>query len=217
MQGICRTYKLGEQELHVLKNVDFSVEKGEFVAILGPSGSGKTTLMNIIGCMDRANKGRYILAGKDVGAQNDNGLTKLRNENIGFVFQRYHLIPQYTVLQNIIMPLLIRGVSRRKAEEMAMETIRMLGMEDRLRHKPNELSGGQQQRVAISRALVGHPSLILADEPTGALDTSTGADVLELFEKLNSNGHTIIMITHNLDVAKSAKRIVKIVDGELYI
>ena len=216
MRNIARVYNLGGQELRVLKGIDFSVQDGEFVAILGPSGSGKSTLMNIIGCMDKADEGEYFIAGNAVHKMNERQLTQVRNSRIGFVFQKYHLIPQYTVLQNIIMPLLVRGMSRKKAEQYAMEKIELLGLQDRLSHKPGELSGGQQQRVAIARALVGHPSLLLADEPTGALDTATGRDVLELFTKLNEAGHTIIMITHDLTVAAHARRIVKIIDGELF-
>ena len=217
MKNICKTYELAGQTLKVLKDVDFYVNRGEFVAVLGPSGSGKSTLMNIIGCMDRCTSGEYYLGDNEVHTMNDRALTKLRNEQIGFVFQKYHLIPQYNVMQNIIMPLVIRGISRQKAKKIAMETINMLGMEDRLYHKPNELSGGQQQRVAIARALVGHPSILLADEPTGALDSTTSAEVLGLFSALHQKGHTIIMITHDMDVAAYAKRVVRIVDGEMHL
>ena len=216
MNKICRTYKMGGDELRVLKDVDFSVQQGEFVAVLGPSGSGKSTLMNIIGCMDKATSGEYELDGNAVHRMNDYRMTKIRNDKIGFVFQKYHLISQYSVLQNIIMPLVIRGMSHKKARERAMETIKLLGLEERLKHKPSELSGGQQQRVAIARAVVGQSGLLLADEPTGALDSATGREVLELFCRLNSElGHTIIMITHDLQVASNAGRIVRIDDGEL--
>jgi len=217
MHNICRSYQLGQnQELQVLKSVCFTVEEGEFVAVLGPSGSGKSTLMNIIGCMDNATSGEYHLAGNPVHKMSDRQLTVMRNQKIGFIFQKYHLIPQYSVLQNIIMPLVIRGMSRKKAMAASMDTIAMLGMQDRLHHKPNELSGGQQQRVAIARALVGKPSLLLADEPTGALDSGTGRDVLGLFGELHAKGHTILMITHDLEVASHARRIVRIVDGEMF-
>ncbi|WRS26222.1 ABC transporter ATP-binding protein [Oscillospiraceae bacterium MB08-C2-2] len=217
MEGICKGYQMGAQALQVLKNIDFHVQEGEFVAVLGPSGSGKSTLMNIIGCMDTADTGEYFISGSAVHAMSQAELANLRNAKIGFIFQKYHLIPQYSVLQNIIMPLLIRGIPRRQAQQDAMETIEMLGMQERLAHKPSELSGGQQQRVAVARALVGHPRLLLADEPTGALDSTTGQDVLGLFKKLNQAGHTIIMITHDLTVAAHAQRIVKIIDGELFI
>ena len=184
--------------------------------MLGPSGSGKSTLMNIIGCMDKASAGEYYLSGKAVHKMNDRAMTSIRNSQIGFIFQKYHLISQYDVLQNIIMPLVIRGMSHRKAKELAMEPIEMLGLTERLRHKPSELSGGQQQRVAIARALVGNPGILLADEPTGALDSVTSKEVLKLFVRLNELGHTIIMITHDLQVASSGKRIVRIEDGELF-
>lgn len=215
MKQINKGYLLGTEKVPVLKNVDFQVEKGEFVAILGPSGSGKTTLMNIIGCMDVADSGEYYLDGQPVHSMAEKELGVIRNREIGFIFQNYQLIPTYNVLQNIIMPLVIRGMGHREAEEKCMETIRLLGIDHRLEHRPSELSGGQKQRVSIARALVGEPALLLADEPTGALDRSSGKDVLKLFGQLNEMGHTIVMITHDLSVAKSAKRIVSIVDGEL--
>jgi len=215
-KNINKTYTMGDETLHVLKNVCLTVEKGEYLAILGPSGSGKTTLMNILGCMDVPDDGEYLLDGHLIHAMNEDALTRIRNVEIGFVFQKYHLIPTYSVMQNIVMPLLMRGESLSVARAQCMETIEMLGLSDRLRHKPNELSGGQQQRVAIARALVGRPSVLLADEPTGALDSGSGRDVLKLFGQLHDMGNTIIMITHNLEVAKAAHRIVKIVDGELF-
>lgn len=216
MEKINKSYKMGTQSLHVLKDIEFTVEKGEYVAILGPSGSGKSTLMNIIGCMDLADSGSYVLDNMMIREMEDNDLTRVRNQEIGFIFQKYHLIPTYSVLQNIVMPLLARGKSLSEAEEECQETIHLLGLSDRLRHRPSELSGGQQQRVAIARALVGTPRILLADEPTGALDLNTGIEVLNLFDKLNEMGNTIIMITHDMTVAKHAKRIVKIVDGELF-
>ncbi len=215
MHGINKYYQMGEEKLHVLKNISLTVAKGDFVAILGPSGSGKSTLMNVIGCMDVPESGEYLLDGVSFPQCSDARLTAIRNEKIGFVFQKYQLIPKYSVLQNICMPILIRGASRREAEEQCMETIGLLGLNDRLRHKPNELSGGQQQRVAIARALVGHPSILLADEPTGALDSTTGKEVLQLFLKLNQMGNTIIMITHDEKVASYAHRTLHIIDGEL--
>ncbi len=215
MRQIDKFYTIGSSSLHALKSVSFTVEKGEFLAILGPSGSGKSTLMNIIGCMDTPDAGSYILDNVPVHAASEKELTRIRNEEIGFVFQKYHLIQTYNVLQNIVMPLLLRGMSLREAEEESLDTIEMLGLSDRIRHKPKELSGGQQQRVAIARALVGKPAILLADEPTGALDQSSGKEVLKLFRNLNDMGNTIVMITHDLEVAKNARRIVRIVDGEL--
>ena len=216
LERINKSYQKGKTALHILKDIDLQVEQGEFVAILGPSGSGKSTLMNIIGCMDVFDTGKYYLNGIDISKQKDKELTGIRNKEIGFIFQKYHLISTYTVLQNIVMPLLMRGMSFAEATEQCMDTIKMLGLEERLEHKPAELSGGQQQRVAIARALVGEPALLLADEPTGALDTSSGAEVLKLFNRLHNMGHTIVMITHDLGVAKSAKQIVRIIDGELH-
>lgn len=216
LERINKSYQKGKTALHILKDIDLQVEQGEFVAILGPSGSGKSTLMNIIGCMDVFDTGKYYLNGIDISKQKDKELTGIRNKEIGFIFQKYHLISTYTVLQNIVMPLLMRGMSFAEATEQCMDTIKMLGLEERLEHKLAELSGGQQQRVAIARALVGEPALLLADEPTGALDTSSGAEVLKLFNRLHNMGHTIVMITHDLGVAKSAKRIVRIIDGELH-
>ena len=216
IKNVNKSYKREKEVLHILKDICFEVTEGEFVAILGPSGSGKSTLMNIIGCMDVFDDGTYNLNEIDIVARTDKELTHIRNSEIGFIFQKYHLIPTYTVLQNIIMPLLMRGMDRQEAIEACMDTIRLLGLDQRLKHKPAELSGGQQQRVAIARALVGTPTLLLADEPTGALDSASGEEVLKLFKKLNDMGHTIVMITHDLHVAKAAKRIVRIVDGELF-
>ncbi len=210
-----KSYQMGKNSLHVLKNIDFNVKEGEYVAILGPSGSGKSTLMNVIGCMDLFDEGEYYLDGIPVHSMKEKNLTDIRNEKIGFIFQNYQLIPTYTVLQNVIMPLLMRGISYKKAAKMCMDTIEMLGLSERLTHKPNELSGGQKQRVAIARALVGEPAILLADEPTGALDSKSGQEVLKLFQRLHELGNTIVMITHDLNVAKSAERVVQIVDGEL--
>ncbi len=216
MRGICKSYQMGEEELPVLKDISLTVGKGEFLAILGPSGSGKSTLMNIIGCMDRCDQGEYFLDGNAIHQCSEKQLTDVRNREIGFIFQKYYLIPRYTVMQNITMPLLIRGMGHREAEKKCEETIEMLGLSQRVGHRPSELSGGQQQRVAIARALVGEPAILLADEPTGALDRATGLEVLDLFEKLNAMGNTIVMITHDLQVASHAHRVVKIVDGQLF-
>lgn len=217
MQEINKFYSIGEAKLHALKNISLEVEEGEFLAILGPSGSGKSTLMNLIGCMDRPDSGNYFLDGIAVHEAKEKQLTRIRNEKIGFVFQRYHLIPTYNVLQNIVMPLLLRGMSLQEAQEASRDTIQMLGLEERIQHEPGELSGGQQQRVAIARALVGEPSILLADEPTGALDQNSGKEVLKLFHRLNEMGNTIVMITHDLQVAENANRIIRIVDGELSV
>lgn len=216
MQGINKSYAMAGSPLHVLKDVCLTVEKGEYLAILGPSGSGKSTLMNIIGCMDVMDSGTYHLDGVAVEQAKEKELTNIRNQKIGFIFQKYHLIPTYNVRQNIVMPLLMRGMSLHEAEEASMETIEMLGLSERMDHKPGELSGGQQQRVAIARALVGQPAILLADEPTGALDRNSGKEVLKLFERLHGMGNTIIMITHDLSVAEHAGRVVRIVDGELF-
>lgn len=206
---------LGEERLPILKDISFSVDKGEYVAILGPSGSGKTTFMNIVGCMDVMDSGEYYLDGMAIHETREDDLTEVRNLKIGFIFQNYQLIPTYNVMQNIVMPLLMRGMKHEEAEKKCIDTIKLLGLEHRIRHKPGELSGGQKQRVSIARALVGNPAILLADEPTGALDQASGKDVLNLFRELNEMGNTIVMITHDLGVAQSAKRIVRIVDGVL--
>ncbi len=216
MKAINKGYMLGEEKLPILKNINFSVEKGEYVAILGPSGSGKTTLMNIIGCMDVMDSGEYYLDGMAIHETDEEDLTEVRNSKIGFIFQNYQLIPTYNVMQNIIMPLLMRGMNHKEAEEQCENTIKLLGLDHRIGHRPSELSGGQKQRVSIARALVGKPAILLADEPTGALDQNSGRDVLKLFGELNEMGNTIVMITHDLGVAQSAKRIVRIIDGQLY-
>ena len=215
MEGINKYYMVGESRLHALKDISLQVEQGEFLAVLGPSGSGKSTLMNIIGCMDKPDSGNYYLDEIPVHTAKEKQLTGIRNEKIGFIFQKYHLIPTYNVLQNIVMPLLVRGMSLREAENSCIDIVRMLGLEGRIHHKPGELSGGKQQRVAIARALVGEPALLLADEPTGALDQNSGKEVLKLFHRLNEMGNTIVMITHDLSVAQNAGRIVRIVDGVL--
>lgn len=216
MSGIRKSYKMGENVLNVLKGISLTVSEGEFLAVLGPSGSGKSTLMNIAGCMDKFDEGEFYLSGLAVHNMSDGKLTDVRNNYIGFIFQKYHLIAKYNILRNVMMPLLLRGYSSKEAEDAARKHLEQLGMGDRIEHKPNELSGGQQQRAAIARALVGNPKLLLADEPTGALDSATGKEVLNLFRELNNKGHTIVMITHDLSVAQNAGRIVRIVDGELF-
>ena len=215
MRSINKGYMLGEERLPILKDIHFSVDKGEYVAILGPSGSGKTTFMNILGCMDVMDSGEYYLDGMAIHETKEDDLTDVRNRKIGFIFQNYQLIPTYNVMQNITMPLLMRGMKHEEAERRCIDTVELLGLEHRIKHRPNELSGGQKQRVSIARALVGNPAILLADEPTGALDQSSGKDVLKLFRELNEMGNTIVMITHDLGVAQSAKRVVRIVDGVL--
>ena len=213
MRHINKGYMLGDEMLPILRDINFTVDPGEFVAILGPSGSGKTTLMNMIGCMDILDSGEYYLNGRAIHDTSEEELTEVRNKEIGFIFQNYQLIPTYNVLQNIIMPLLVRGMDHRTAAKECKETIRLLGLEERVTHKPNELSGGQKQRVSIARALSAKPAILLADEPTGALDTASGKEVLKLFAQLNEMGNTIVMITHDLKVAQAAKRVVRIEDG----
>lgn len=216
IKNIRKSFPIGDGILEVLKGVSLTVKKGEFLAVLGPSGSGKSTLMNVIGCMDGFDSGDYFLDGEAIHEMNDAKMTKIRNSKIGFIFQKYHLINKYSVLRNVEIPLLLRGYSQKEASEAAAKKLEQLGMGERLMHKPNELSGGQQQRAAIARALVGKPSLLLADEPTGALDSATGKEVLELFTELHKAGNTIVMITHDLNVAKYAERIVNIIDGEIF-
>lgn len=213
MEKINKSYQKDKENLHILKDISLEVEEGEFLAILGSSGSGKSTLMNIIGCMDVFDSGEYLLNGISIAEKNEKQLTDIRNQEIGFIFQKYHLIPTYTVLQNVVMPLLLRGMSMEGAVEYCMDIISLLGLDQRLKHKPAELSGGQQQRVAIARALVGEPSILLADEPTGALDSKTGKEIMELFLKVNEAGKTIILITHDKQVASYADRFVTIQDG----
>ena len=215
LEDVNKSYRMGENSLHVLKDVSLQVERGEFVSILGASGSGKSTLMNIIGCMDTLDTGRYTIDGISVEQSDPDVLAAIRNEKIGFIFQKYHLIPKYSVLQNVMMPLLIRGTDRKSAQEKAEEILEMVGLEQRKIHKPNELSGGQQQRVAIARALITHPAVLLADEPTGALDSQTGQEILALFRALNRPGNTIIQITHDSNVAKVGNRILTLKDGVL--
>jgi putative ABC transport system ATP-binding protein len=215
LRGVRRAYQLGKVTVEALRGVDLQVRQGEFLAIVGPSGSGKTTLMNIIGCLDRPTSGSYRLAGTPVAELDDDGLAKLRSRTIGFVFQNYNLLSRTSALENVGTPLLYQGVSRRERETRAREALEALGMGDRLDHQPSELSGGQQQRVAIARALVTRPALILADEPTGNLDTISGAEVMEHLHQLHRAGRTIVLITHDADVAEAAERQVHVRDGRL--
>lgn len=213
MKDIVKSYKMGKQRVEVLKGVSFEIEKGDFVAILGPSGSGKSTLMNIIGCIDTADSGEYKLDGEIIADKSENEFAKIRNQKIGFIFQKFNLITKYTSLYNVALPLLLRGEERAAAMERAENILTKVGLEDRMNHKPIELSGGQQQRVAVARALVANASILLADEPTGNLDTKTGQEILELFMELNSQGNTIVLITHDLEIANEAKRIIHVRDG----
>jgi putative ABC transport system ATP-binding protein len=213
IKNVTKVYEMGAEKLYALNGVDLEIEKNDYVAIMGPSGSGKSTLMNIIGCLDTPTSGNYILNGKDVHEMDDDELAEIRNKEIGFVFQTFNLLPRSNALHNVELPLIYAGLSKHDRLQRAEEALNDVGLGDRMMHKPNELSGGQRQRVAVARALVNNPSIILADEPTGNLDTKTGVEILALFEELNKNGNTIILVTHEEDVAKNAHRIVKIRDG----
>jgi len=215
MENICKSYYMGDEELKILHDVNLTVHSGEFLSILGPSGSGKSTMMNIIGCLDVPSSGNYILSGNNINDLDEIQLAKARNKEIGFVFQSFHLLPRMTALQNVELPLIYSGLPSAERKKRAEAILKRVGLEDKMRNLPNQLSGGQQQRVAIARALVTEPTILLADEPTGALDQKTGAQVMELFEELNKDGRTIIMITHDNDIARHAKRVVKILDGYL--
>ncbi len=206
-------YQVGTQIVKALNSVSININRGEYVAIMGPSGSGKSTLMNIIGCLDTPSKGSYVLNGKDVSHLKDDDLAEIRNKEIGFVFQTFNLLPRYNALENVMLPLIYAGKTKKERMERALEVIENVGLSDRMNHKPNELSGGQRQRVAIARALVNHPSIILADEPTGNLDTKTSIDIMNLFSDIYNLGNTIILVTHEEDIAKHAKRIIRLRDG----
>jgi putative ABC transport system ATP-binding protein len=213
LEGISKSYFMGKQELQVLKGIDLNIYTNEYVALMGPSGSGKSTLMNILGCLDSPSAGRYILNGQDVSKMPDDNLADVRNKEIGFVFQQFNLLPRLTALENVALPLVYAGVSRKQRTDMAMDVIKKVGLEDRSHHKPNELSGGQCQRVAIARALVNNPSLILADEPTGNLDTRTSKEIMDIFSQIQAAGNTVVLVTHEEDIANYAKRIVRLRDG----
>ncbi len=215
MRGIWKTYQMGNEQLHALKDVSFDVKRGEYLAIIGPSGSGKSTMMNLIGCLDSPSKGEYWINGEQVAKMTDDELARIRNKEIGFVFQTFNLLSRATALHNVELPLIYAGLNSADRHEKAVASLDAVELGDRITHRPNELSGGQRQRVAIARALVNDPSILLADEPTGALDTTTSGEIMALFEKLHSDGNTIIIVTHEKEVAERAHRIITIRDGEI--
>lgn len=212
-KNISRRYVMGEEIIDALKDISITVKKGEYVAFMGPSGSGKSTLMNIIGCLDTPSTGTYVLNGHDVSEMSENELAEIRNKEIGFVFQTFNLLPRQTSLENVALPLIYAGYSKTDRTEIAMKALKGVGLENRASHKPNELSGGQRQRVAVARALVNSPSILLADEPTGNLDTKTSYEIMDLFDQLHKKGNTIVVVTHEDDIAKYAHRIIRLRDG----
>ena len=213
LEGIRKSYFMGKQVLEVLRGVSLDIFKNEYVALMGPSGSGKSTLMNIIGCLDTPSAGKYILNDQDVSKMEDNALADIRNKEIGFVFQQFNLLPRLTALENVALPLIYAGLSKKQRTEKAKHVLELVNLTDRSHHKPNELSGGQSQRVAIARALVNDPAIILADEPTGNLDTKTSYEIMDIFEKINSAGNTVVLVTHEEDIAHRAKRVIRLRDG----
>ncbi|WP_138434655.1 ABC transporter ATP-binding protein [Winogradskyella algicola] len=213
IRGIIRDFKLGQETVHVLKGIDLDIKRGEYVAIMGPSGSGKSTLMNLLGCLDTPTAGSYNLNGKDVSQMTDDELADIRNTEIGFVFQTFNLLPRTTALENVALPMVYAGASKKERVDRASEVLTDVGLADRMDHKPNQLSGGQRQRVAVGRALVNKPSIILADEPTGNLDSKTSLEIMELFDQIHASGNTVIMVTHEEDIAAHAKRVIRLRDG----
>ena len=213
LHKVSRRYQMGAETIHALREVSLEIQRGEYVAIMGPSGSGKSTLMNLIGCLDTPTGGEYELNGAQVSQMNDNQLAEIRNKEIGFIFQTFNLLPRSDALRNVELPLIYSGMAAEERRQVALESLRKVGLADRIHHRPNELSGGQRQRVAVARALVNRPSILLADEPTGNLDSKTGTEILALFAELSTQGNTIIVVTHEEDVAKHARRILRIRDG----
>lgn len=214
-ENLTRSYQMGEEEVHALSGISLEIEKGDYVAIMGPSGSGKSTLMNLLGCLDSPTSGEYWLNEQAVGALSDDELAHVRNKEVGFVFQTFHLLPRYTALENVQLPLVYSSVSPEERHQRALQALKEVDLTDRMTHRPNELSGGQRQRVAVARALINRPSILLADEPTGNLDSNTGKDILALFDKLHNNGNTIILVTHDAEVAAHARRIIRLRDGRI--
>ncbi|MBR5856495.1 MAG: ABC transporter ATP-binding protein [Bacteroidales bacterium] len=215
IDGIKKIYRLGAQQVKALDGVEISIHENEYVAIMGPSGSGKSTLMNILGCLDTPTEGTYILNGTDVSKMDDSKLADIRNREIGFVFQSFNLLPKYSSIENVALPLIYAGVSKNERMKRAHVALAQVGLEERMEHKPSELSGGQRQRVAVARALINTPSIILADEPTGNLDTKTSVEIMNLFEEIYNNGNTVIVVTHEEDIAKYARRIIRLRDGKI--
>ncbi len=215
IHNIAKSYQIGSVIVRALREVSVNINKNEYVAIMGPSGSGKSTLMNLLGCLDTPTSGSYILNGTDVSKMEDDYLAEIRNKEIGFIFQTFNLLPRYTALENVTLPLIYAGVAKAEREAIAIKTLEQVGLGDRMTHKPNELSGGQRQRVAIARALVNNPSIILADEPTGNLDSKTSIDIMGLLDDIHSKGNTVIVVTHEEDIAKHAARIIRLFDGEI--
>jgi putative ABC transport system ATP-binding protein len=216
IRDITKVYEMGEEKVFALSGVSLGVERGEYVAIMGPSGSGKSTLMNLVGCLDTPTSGSYILNGKEVARMTDDELAAIRNQEIGFVFQTFNLLPRTSALQQVELPLVYGGLSRKDRRDRAVRALKAVGLEDRMNHTPNEMSGGQRQRVAIARALINDPSILLADEPTGNLDSQTGAEIMALFDELNSRSNTIVLVTHEEDIASHARRIVRLKDGKIW-
>jgi len=215
LRGITRDFKLGSQTVHVLKGIDLDIFKNQYVALMGPSGSGKSTLMNLLGCLDTPTAGSYELNGNDVSVMGDNELAEIRNHEIGFVFQTFNLLPRSTALENVALPLVYAGLGKEEREARAAEVLTQVGLADRMDHRPNQLSGGQRQRVAVARALVNNPALILADEPTGNLDSKTSIEIMKLFDDIQAAGNTVVLVTHEEDIAQHAKRVIRLVDGQI--